>query len=190
MKLIEYQQIALERLNPTIANRDKESMRFCCMGLLEEAGEVVAELRKPLYKGNFHEKPLNRDAIKEELGDIIWYMALTCRNNNIDMNKIDMVLDEETNETFDDREKLIKRAIKIGRQSGIIAKRYIKYSKKEIQKEKLEKSIRKQYKNILKLSNILRIQIDDILQQNAEKVNSRYDKNGCANIPREENDER
>ena len=61
-------------------NKDKESMRFACMGLLEEAGEVVAELRKPLYKGNFHEKALNKKAITSELGDVMWYIALTCRN--------------------------------------------------------------------------------------------------------------
>ena len=45
MKLREYQEKALKRLNPFIANKDKESMRFACMGLLEESGEVIAELR-------------------------------------------------------------------------------------------------------------------------------------------------
>ena len=188
MTLNQYKECALERLNPTIANKDQESMRFCCMGLLEEAGEVVSELRKPLYKGNFHEKPLNKDALKEELGDLIWYIALTCRNNNINMNKVDTNI-EESSIGFN-REKIIKRGIKLGRQSGIVAKRYIQYHKREIKKEKLEKSIRKQYKNILKISNMLGIQVDDILKSNIEKVNGRYDKNGCANIQGEEEDER
>lgn len=188
MDLNKYQELALERLNPTIANKDKEGMRFCCMGLLEEAGEVIAELRKPLYKGNFHEKPLDKDAIKGELGDIIWYMALACRNNDIDIGKIDINIEEPEGDF--NRKKIIKRGIKIGRQSGIIAKRYIQYNKKEIEKEKLEKSIRKQYKNILKISNMLGISIDDILEENIKKANSRYDKNGYANISGEENDER
>ena len=106
MELKEYQEEALKRLNPTIANKDKESMRFACMGLLEEAGEVVAELRKPLYKGNFHEKALNKKAITSELGDVMWYIALTCRNNDIDIEKLESKID--ANKYSFDREKLIK----------------------------------------------------------------------------------
>ncbi len=188
MKLKEYQEEALKRLNPTIANKDKESMRFACMGLLEESGEVVAELRKPLYKGNFHEKELDLKSITGELGDIMWYMALICRNNDIDIEKIDSDIDVSKH-SFD-REKLIKKSIKLGRQSGIIAKRYIKYNKGEIKKEKLERSLKRQYKNILKISNMLDISIDDILKMNIEKANYRYDKNGKANRIEEKDNER
>lgn len=189
MTLDQYQEEALKRLNPIIAKKDKESMRFCCMGLLEEAGEIVAELRKSLYKGNFHEKPFNKDAIEEELGDLIWYIALTCKNNDIDMCQICNFDIEENKKSFN-REKIIKKGIKIGRQSGIISKRYIKYYNKKVEKEKLEKSVKKQYKNILKISNMLDIQIDNILDKNVEKVNNRYDKNGCAKPQERENYER
>jgi NTP pyrophosphatase (non-canonical NTP hydrolase) len=186
MKLNEYQKIALERLNPSIKEPNEDSMRYCCMGIIEEAGEVVAEIRKPLYKGNFHEKPLDREAIKGELGDIVWYIALICKNNSIDINKIDSDI-ENDNEDYN-KEKLIKRVIKIGRQSGIISKRYIQYNKKEIEKEKLEKSLKKQYKNVLKLASTLDISIDDILVSNIKKANSRYTEEGKANIKSETDD--
>lgn len=188
MKLKEYQEEALKRLNPTIANKDKESMRFACMGLLEEAGEVVAELRKPLYKGNFHEKALDKKAITSELGDVMWYVALTCRNNDINIEKLESKID--ANKCSFDREKLIKKSIKLGRQSGIIAKRYIKYNKGKIEKEKLERSLKRQYKNILKISGMLDISIEDILKMNIEKANYRYDENGKANKIGEEDNER
>ena len=88
MELEEYKQIAVQRLNKTIAHNDKEKMYYACMGLMEETGEVIAELRKPLFKGNFHEKSLDIEEIKSELGDLMWYIALICRNCNINMNQI------------------------------------------------------------------------------------------------------
>lgn len=188
MKLKEYQEEALKRLNPTIANKDKESMRFACMGLLEESGEVISELRKPLYKGNFHEKELDKKAITSELGDVIWYITLICRNNDIDIEKIDSEID--ANKYSFDREKLIKKSIKLGKQSGIIAKKYIKYNKGKIEKEKLEISLKRQYKNILKIASGLDISIEDILKMNIEKANCRYDENGKAKKVGEEDNER
>ena len=58
------------------------------MGLVEETGEIIAELRKPLFKGNFHEKPLDTEEIKKELGDLMWYIALICKNANIDTEQL------------------------------------------------------------------------------------------------------
>lgn len=187
MNLAEYQEIALERLNPNITKSKKELMRYCCMGILEETGEVVSELRKPLYKGNFHEKPLNKEEIKSEIGDLIWYMALTCQNNGIDIETLNKrTIDEEDG----DRKKLIKSGIKLGKQSGKIVEKYLKHYKGKIERKELEKALSKQYKNILKLSSELNISIDDILEKNIEKVTGRYKKDGKANIEREESDER
>lgn len=176
--LNEYQEIALERLNPSIVNNKKESMKYCCMGLLEESGEIAAEIRKPLFKGNYHEKLLNKEAITSELGDIIWYMALVCKNNNIDITNLEKEMD--LNEGNEKREKLINQSIKIGRTSGKIVHRYFEFSKGKMKKEKLEEVLKKQYKNIVKLANELNITIDEILQINLEKVNSRYKENGEA----------
>ncbi len=172
MLLKKYQQQALKKLNPSISNSSKESMRYCCMGILEETGEIVSEIRKPLYKGNFHEKPLDKEAIKGELGDLVWYIALICKNTGIDMDSLSKnIIDEQDEE---DRDILIKNSIKLGKASGKIVQNYLKYNKGKVKKEKLEKSLRKQYKNILKLSNELNIKIDDILEMNLEKVDSRY----------------
>lgn len=41
------------------------------MGLAGEAGEVVDLLKKT----HFHDKPLDLDALREELGDVLWYVA-------------------------------------------------------------------------------------------------------------------
>lgn len=185
--LKEYQDKALERLNPAIAKPNKESMRYVCMGLLEESGEIVAELRKPLFKGNFHEKSLDKKEITSELGDLMWYIALICKNNDINIEKI---AKKEKEKEGSDREKIIDDCLKIGKTSGKIVKRYLQYKKGKIEKEDLEKPLKKQYKNIIKLSEELDISMEEILINNIIKVNSRYDKSGKANIKNKEGEER
>ena len=178
LTLKDYQVLALQRLNPNIIKTPEESMRFCCMGLLEETGEVVSELRKPLYKGNFHEKKLDKEAIMGEIGDLIWYIAFACRNNKINIEKLEE--DEIEEESEEDREKIIDNSLKLGKQSGKIVRAYLKYHDGKIKKEKLEKALRKQYKNIIKLAGELNLSMDSILINNIEKCMHRYDKNGIA----------
>lgn len=178
LTLKDYQVLALQRLNPNIIRTSEESMRFCCMGLLEETGEVVSELRKALYKGNFHEKELDKEAIAGEIGDLLWYMAFACRNNKININSL--MKEENTEESQEDRERIIDNSLKLGKQSGKIVRHYLKYHDGKIEKEKLEKALRKQYKNLIKLAGELNISMDSILIMNIEKCMHRYDKNGKA----------
>lgn len=177
MELEEYKQIAVQRLNKTIAHNDKEKMYYACMGLMEETGEVIAELRKPLFKGNFHEKSLDLEEIKSELGDLMWYIALICRNCNINMNQIKKYT-EKKEEDILKREKLIQIAIKLGENSGKILEYYRKTLSNESDKCKLMEFIENQYININELAENLGLKIDEILKLNIEKCYSRYNEKG------------
>lgn len=176
MNLEEYSKKALVGLNPIIAKPNNESRKYSSMGLIEETGEVVAEFRKSLYKGNFHERKLNKEAIKEEIGDMIWYMALICKNNNIPMKK----LEPQKIDNCINVKRLKKIPIRLGENSGQISKRYRSYSKGKIKKKRLIKSLQNQYKKILELIEILDIPISEILERNVEKVNNRYTKEGIS----------
>lgn len=44
------------------------------LGIVKEGGEILADLEKWIY----YDQELNRDHIKEELGDVLWYVALVC----------------------------------------------------------------------------------------------------------------
>ena len=174
MTLKKYQEKALKNLNPSIAKSKKDRLRYCCMGILEETGEIVAELRKPLFSGNYHEKPMDKETIKSEIGDLIWYIALMCQDSKINMdNLININKEENGNE---ERDILIDKGIKLGQASGKMVKKYLKYKKDEIEKQELEKAIKKQFNNLLKLSNELNITMEEILELNLDKVNKRYNK--------------
>lgn len=177
MNLEEYKNEALKRLNKSIAFDQKENMYYACMGLIEETGEVVAELRKPLFKGNFHEKSLDKEEIKSELGDLMWYISLICKNANIDMNQLkEYKIDENTQ--ISKREELIQIGINMGQVAGQIVEEYMKVYAKNNNKEELIQKINKQYENICELADKFNMTIDEILCENIRKVNHRYNEKG------------
>ena len=181
MNLLEYKNIALQRLNKTIADNTNESMRYSCMGIIEETGEIIAELRKPLFKGNFHEKALNINNIKSELGDLIWYIALMCKNYNVNIEELQNFEITEKNVQLPRREGIIRTAIKMGQATGQIVGECIEIYNTNKSNEELTKKMREQYKNINELSSILGIGIDEILEENVRKINRRYNEKGDIN---------
>lgn len=69
------------------ANHDlTESEQLCngLMGLNGEAGECIDILKKHLYQG--HE--LDRDHLAKELGDVCWYLAVSCKALGIDLETV------------------------------------------------------------------------------------------------------
>ena len=69
MTLDEYQRAATRTLNPRL--NDQEKLLDGAAGIAEEAGEVLAHVRKHLYQG----RELNREKLAEELGDVLWCVA-------------------------------------------------------------------------------------------------------------------
>jgi len=54
------------------------------MGLTTESAEVIDLLKKHIFYG----KPLNEEKIFEELGDLMWYVALLCDTMGFDLEKV------------------------------------------------------------------------------------------------------
>lgn len=55
-----------------------------CLGLSGEVGETSDMIKKWI----FHEKELDVEHLKKELGDVMWYMALMCESFGFDLNEI------------------------------------------------------------------------------------------------------
>ena len=74
-----YQDMASE----TAVYKTELSVIYPALGLAAEAGEVANKVKKILRDGNF-----NREAIADEVGDCLWYIAALCRDLNVDMKEL------------------------------------------------------------------------------------------------------
>lgn len=54
------------------------------LGLVGEAGEVAELIKKHVH----HHKPLDRDALAKELGDVLWYIAFLCELNGLTLEEV------------------------------------------------------------------------------------------------------
>jgi NTP pyrophosphatase (non-canonical NTP hydrolase) len=74
-----YQDMAAE----TAVYKAEHQVIYPALGLAAEAGEVANKVKKILRDGNF-----NREAIADEVGDCLWYIAALCRDLNVDMKEL------------------------------------------------------------------------------------------------------
>ena len=68
-----YQEAAARTINPSLDGERR--LLDAAAGLAEEAGEVLAHVRKHLMQGRI----LDRDAVLDELGDALWCVAILAR---------------------------------------------------------------------------------------------------------------
>ncbi|WP_067923697.1 nucleoside triphosphate pyrophosphohydrolase family protein [Alicyclobacillus shizuokensis] len=82
MELNEYQELASRT-----ARTDRpflQTVANFALGVAGEAGEVVDEVKKLIYHGH----PLDKDKMKKELGDVLWYTSQLARAFGIELDDI------------------------------------------------------------------------------------------------------
>jgi NTP pyrophosphatase (non-canonical NTP hydrolase) len=84
MDLNEYQQAARR----TAIYADHHRVIYPALGLASEAGEVAGKVKKVLRDqgGDFTKAP--REAIKEELGDVLWYVAVLAGDLGLSLDEV------------------------------------------------------------------------------------------------------
>ena len=86
MELNEYQKKALL----TATYGEKYRVIYPALGLGNEAGEVLGKVKKWL-RGDDGEgvlSPERKQALKEELGDVLWYIAVLARDLDLTLDDI------------------------------------------------------------------------------------------------------
>ncbi len=78
-----YQRQAERTMNLGDGDEKKKYANFA-MGLSGEAGEVTDYLKKVC----FHDHNLDKDKLKDELGDVMWYVAALASVSNIPLEEI------------------------------------------------------------------------------------------------------
>ena len=78
----EYQKLAMKTLNPSLTKKDM--LVNGVMGLNGESGEVIDIVKKHMFQG--HE--LDKEKIKKELGDVMWYVAEVCEALDLSLDEV------------------------------------------------------------------------------------------------------
>lgn len=82
MDLDEYQKAALRTINPSLNEHDR--LVDASAGLVEEAAEVLGLVRKRL----FQQRAVDDERLVEELGDVLWCLAVTADTLGVSLSKI------------------------------------------------------------------------------------------------------
>ena len=82
MHLSDYQSAALRTLNRALT--PEEQMVDAAAGLAEEAGEVLGVVRKHRFQG----RALDRAAVVEELGDVLWCLAALASSLGVTLDEV------------------------------------------------------------------------------------------------------
>jgi len=58
------------------------------LGLVNEAGEVAGKIKKVFRDKDGEISPETREALKAELGDVLWYIAQVCTELDLSMDEV------------------------------------------------------------------------------------------------------
>ncbi len=82
MTFEDYQQAALRTVNPALDSRDR--LLDASAGLAEEAGEVLGLVRKRV----FQQRDVDVAQLTEELGDVLWCLAVTADSLGLTLSDV------------------------------------------------------------------------------------------------------
>lgn len=83
MKLNEYQILAGRTDHGNEISQD-EALKCWALGLTGEAGEVADIIKKHFYHG----RPMDKDKLKKELGDVLWYLSMCARDLGFTLEEV------------------------------------------------------------------------------------------------------
>lgn len=81
----EYQKAAQTTAQYPDAGRN---VYYPTLGLAGEAGEVAEKIKKLMRDNNGVLTPERRDALRKELGDVLWYVAALCSELGLSMGDV------------------------------------------------------------------------------------------------------
>lgn len=85
MQLTEYQKLSRRTAAyPSIGH----PIIYPTLGLVNEAGEVAGKVKKVFRDQGGEISPETREALKAELGDVLWYLAQVCTELEFSLDEV------------------------------------------------------------------------------------------------------
>lgn len=190
MELDRYQRAARR----TDINRGTDTAAFVLLGLLGEAGSVLAEVKKK--QRDRVEPPKYRDRVIEELGDLLWYIAVTADRNGIRLGPLAQraltkreleVHKSPSKLTFADIQKIDKaevvepslllewRLIDLAASAARVLTEHREFlRKKRGDSEGIFSSLADLFGDLLHVSSRTNIALSTVAKENLKKIDSRW----------------
>lgn len=83
MTFDDYQRQAQKTALPT-----KNDLLYVALGLANEAGEVAGKLKKWMRDNDMDSSRLDKEALADELGDVLWYLAMMAKHLDISFEAV------------------------------------------------------------------------------------------------------
>ena len=80
----EYQEAAVK----TAVYPERERVTYPALGLAGEAGEVANQVKKILRDDDYDITNERREAIRKEIGGVMWYVAALCTDLNLNLGDV------------------------------------------------------------------------------------------------------
>jgi len=84
MNLLDYQNYVEKLASQQSTSTEKDRLLLSVLGLNGEAGECADLVKKHIYHG----KPLDKNSLILEAGDVMWYMAFLCNTLGVTIQEV------------------------------------------------------------------------------------------------------
>jgi NTP pyrophosphatase (non-canonical NTP hydrolase) len=172
MDFNEYQLLA-ERTSSMKDGNALDRAASAAMGLLGETGELIDHVKKILFQGHV----LDPDKIKDEAGDVLWYLAESCSANDVRMDSISCssMLDRE-----EDSVKLLQRLLLDCLRLGAVVGRYAETMEMDVSMKAFVSTkstpvhLSRIFRKLVMLLEPIGLLVEDVAENNIEKLKKRY----------------
>lgn len=164
MNLAEYQNLALR--TKVEYSKTEDQVLEGIFGLIGEVGEFTDHLKKHI----FQKHDLNIEYLKEELGDILWYINLLCDATGVELKKRNISF-------YEDKLQQMKISLlRIDQAKGYISGHLADdLEEKEWFKPKfLDFPLLEIQYECCRLAYTIDVDIEDVAEANIQKLNKRY----------------
>lgn len=173
----EYVKLAERTANRGAEDTDTQRLVMCALGLIGEAGEICDSLKKSV----FHSHEFNRDAFIKELGDELWYVAITASTLSLDLQHEWSLAHTVDNAQVADPADLVAAALTLGARAGDAGRMALNLSHNpdivnwdHVVLHTMTSWFVSALILISRLAKMVGSSLDDVAEKNIEKLRQRY----------------
>ena len=170
MNLKKYYKLAI---STAIYPNQGKNLQYPLLGLIGEIGEVAEKIKKYIRDDNGTMTERRKEQIKNELGDVMWYIASICRELKLNFTYINRYSENDKYMTPDKILDIIADMT----NCFIELNSMVPFFNNKIYREASEHIMQILFLDIAQICDLYNICIEDVLESNIKKLLDRKSRN-------------